>query len=188
MLDSSPERIPAVARGSNVVLIGLMGSGKSSVGRQVAENLHFTFVDTDERIVAAAGCRIPEIFAREGEEGFRLRETSALQSLLGAQNHLVSTGGGIVLREENRGILRSLGFIIWLTASLDTLAFRIAQNRERPLMRCDNPREKLAELMAAREPLYQELADFTVDTTDLTVAETVHGLVESIHYHFAVRS
>ncbi len=179
---------PATQRSTNVVLVGLMGSGKSSVGRTVAEGLGLEFADTDAMIVEEAHRPITEIFADEGEDGFRRRETRALESLTQRQNLMLATGGGIILRERNRQLLRQLGFVVWLTASIDTLAYRVAQNRDRPLLHTEDPKQKLLDLMTTRQGFYEDVADLTVDTTDLTLPETVHGLVESINYHFACKS
>jgi shikimate kinase len=179
---------PATQGCTNVVLVGLMGSGKSSVGRTVAEGLGLQFADTDAMIVEEAHRPITEIFADEGEDGFRRRETRALESLAKQQNLLLSTGGGIILCERNRQLLSQLGFVVWLTASIDTLAYRVSQNRDRPLLHTEDPKQRLIDLMDVRRSLYEEVSDLTVDTTDLTLPETVHGLVESIHYHFACKS
>ncbi len=172
---------------ANVVLVGMMGSGKSSIGKRVAEGMGLTFVDTDERIVEMAGCSIPDIFDLEGEDGFRRRERAALQEMTPLRNHVIATGGGIILSKENRRTLRGLGYVIWLTASLDCLLFRVSQTRERPLVLTDDPRQRLADLMEQREALYDEVADLVVDTTELTMCETVHGLIESVNYHFGCR-
>ena len=173
---------------TNVFMVGMMGSGKSAIGRTIADNLGLTFVDTDALVESEAGMKIPEIFATEGESRFRERESRALASLQGSSGLVIATGGGIVLAEENRVRLRSLGYGIWLTASVDVLLRRISLNRDRPLMQTANPRERLVALLDQRKPLYEEVADMMVDTTDLTPAETVHGLVECINYHFASAS
>ena len=170
---------------TNVFMVGMMGCGKSAIGRKIAGNLSLTFIDTDELIVKEAGRSISEIFATEGEVGFRRRERQALESLQGTSGQVIATGGGIVLASENRATLKSLGYGIWLTASVDKLLFRISLNRERPLMQTANPREALVALLEEREALYTEVAEMVVDTSDLTVCETVHGLVECINYHFA---
>lgn len=178
---------PADVAATNVVMVGMMGSGKSAVGRTLAGSLGRPFVDTDLLIVEDAGASIPEIFAREGEEGFRNRERRILKELRAVSHHVIATGGGVVLSSVNRSILRSLGYVVWLTASVDILLFRISQNRERPLMQTASPRRRLMELMEQRAPLYEEVADIVIDTTDLTMEETVHGLVESINYYFGCR-
>lgn len=186
-MNLSPTGPPEEAELTNVVMVGMMGCGKSAIGRKLAESMRLTFVDTDQLIVKEAGRSIPEIFEDEGESGFRRRERRVLQSLQGSREHVIATGGGIVLARENREIIRSLGYVAWLTASLDTLLFRISQNRERPLMQTANPRQTLEELMDLRSPLYRDVADIVIDTSELTMCETVHGLVESIHYHFGCR-
>lgn len=184
MIEQSPG---GNARGTtlNVVLVGTMGTGKSAVGRRVAESLGLRFVDTDDLIVEEAGMRIPEIFEREGEAAFRDRETAVLRKLAGCEGYVIATGGGAVLREENREILRRLGFVIWLTANVDVLARRVASNRERPLLQVADPKARIVELLAVRQPLYESVANLSVDTSELTVPETVFGLVESIRYQFS---
>lgn len=185
---SFPTDMPSARPGpTNVVLVGMMGCGKSAIGKRLAENLRLTFVDSDALIVEAAGRSIPEIFADEGESGFRRRERQVLKRLRTVDHHVIATGGGAVIAPENRQILRSLGYVVWLTASLETLLFRISQNRERPLMQTADPRERLRELLDQRSAWYKEVADIVVDTTELTMAETEHGLVESINYHFGCR-
>lgn len=175
------------AESTNVYMVGMMGCGKSAIGREIAKNLGLSFVDTDELIVKEAGMSIPEIFAEEGEEQFRLRERRALESLLGTSGQVIATGGGIVLAPENRATLHSLGYGIWLTATVDKLLFRISQNRNRPLMQTNDPRATLVALLDKRSDLYEEVADMVVDTSDLTQCETVHGLVECINYHFGCK-
>ncbi len=179
---------PPVAAGpTNVVMVGMMGCGKSAVGRKLAESLKLTFVDVDQLIIEDAGRSIPEIFKDEGEAGFRNRERRILESLRALSYHVIATGGGAVLTAENRRVIRSLGYVAWLTASIDTLLFRVSQNRERPLMQTADPRARLEELMEQRKPYYREVANIVIDTTELSMCETVHGLVESINYYYGCR-
>ncbi len=179
---------PIVETGpTNVVLVGMMGCGKTAIGRKLAESLKLTFVDTDSLVVEEAGRSIPEIFTDEREFGFRRRERRILERLRSVHHQVIATGGGAVIAAENRRILRSLGYVVWLTASLETLLFRISQNQERPLMQTRDPRRRLSELMEQRAEFYKEVAHIMVDTTELTMDETVHGLVESINYHFGCR-
>lgn len=178
----------AFPRAENVILIGLMGSGKSTVGRQVAHMLGFPMLDTDAMIVEAAQCSIPEIFAREGEAGFRQRESAILRSLLGCRHHVIATGGGIVTQERNRPLLKHLGFITWLEADPVLLARRTASNNDRPLLRGDEPPlVKLQRLLAERGPLYQELSDLRIQTDDLSQEESAYGVAESARVYFARR-
>ena len=169
----------------NVILIGMMGSGKTSTGRPLAGSLGFGFLDTDQLVVKQAQMSIPGIFAKEKEEGFRKRETELLRELVGVKHHVISTGGGVVIRPGNRSLLRTLGFVVWLTADMDVLYNRVRHNRERPLLHTRDPRRTLEELAEARAPLYRETAHLTVDTTTLSSDETVHGIVDSAHYFFA---
>lgn len=173
-------------RAENIVLIGLMGSGKSTVGRMVAQMLGFQFVDTDHLIIDQAGCSIPDIFAREGEAGFRLRESAVLRSLLGRRHCIIATGGGIVTQARNRPLLRHLGFITWLEADPKLLARRTASNNDRPLLRGEEPPlQKLERLLTERKPLYKDLADLRIQTDELSQQESAYGVAESARIFFA---
>ena len=172
----SPGVLP---RRKNVVLIGLMGSGKSTVGRMVAAKLGFQFVDTDHLIVETAKRTIPQIFEQEGEAAFRLRESAALRSLLNREHCVIATGGGIVTQERNHPLLRHLGFIVWLDADVATLHRRTAGSHDRPLLKDDDPKAKLQRLLDARRPLYKQLSDLRIITDELSQDETAYGLAES---------
>lgn len=153
-----------------------MGSGKSSVGRLLATNLGFQFVDTDALVVQAAGMPIADLFAQQGEGAFRDYEANALASLVGRQRLVVATGGGIVTREENVGLLRQLGFVVALTADEGVIFERVSRNNKRPLLQTPNPRETISALLAKRAPLYAATANLLVDTTSKTHA----GVAEEI--------
>ncbi len=173
-------------RQPNIVLIGLMGSGKTTVGRIVAQMVGFKLVDTDHVITEAAGKSIPEIFASEGEAGFRLRESAALRSLMGKRGCVVATGGGIVTQPRNMPILRHLGYIAWLEADPERLARRTAMNSNRPLLNTEeDPKVKLERLLNERKPLYKSLADLRIQTAELTPQETAYGVMESARVFFA---
>lgn len=175
-------------RSPNIVLIGLMGSGKSSVGRIVARLLGFQFVDTDHMIVDRAGCSIPEIFAREGEAGFRKRESAVLRELLGTRHSVIATGGGIITQPVNHPLLRHLGFITWLEAGTDLLVRRTASNNDRPLLRGEEPpRVKLERLIQERGPIYKALADLRIQTDELSQEESAYGVAESARIFFSLR-
>jgi|JI6StandDraft_1071083.scaffolds.fasta_scaffold06146_3 shikimate kinase/nucleoside-diphosphate-sugar epimerase len=175
-------------RSENIVLIGLMGSGKSTVGRFVARLLGFQFADTDHMIVNRAGCSIPEIFAREGEAGFRQRESAVLRELIGTRHTVIATGGGIITQPVNKPLLRHLGFITWLEASTELLARRTASNNDRPLLRGEEPpRVKLERLIQERGPIYKSLADLRIQTDDLTQEESAYGVAESARIFFSAR-
>ena len=173
-----------IPRSPNIVIIGLMGCGKSSVGRIVSHKIGFKFVDTDQLIVEAAGCSIPKIFEQEGEAGFRLRESAALRSLLGTRGHVIATGGGIVTQPHNLPLLQHLGYVVWLDASVATLHRRTAGGHDRPLLNEEDPKAKLERLLAARKDLYKTLADQRITTDNLSLQETSYGVAESARLWF----
>ena len=172
----------------NIVLIGFMGSGKSTIGRLIAGRLGFQFVDTDALLVQRAGMEIPEIFQREGEERFRDLETAGLESLTHLQRCVIATGGGVVLRERNRELLRELGFVVLLTAREEVIFERVSRNAKRPLLQTPNPRETVAALLAARQPAYAAAAQWTLDNSMLSHAETADAVVSEARRAFAWQS
>lgn len=165
----------------NIVLIGLRGAGKTSVGRALAASLAWDFVDTDELVVRHFGTSIREIFEQHGEAAFRAREARVIADICGGASRIISVGGGAVLTPANRERLRRAGLVVWLTAELDALARRIADDPStgatRPALTPYAGREELAHLLAARGPLYAEIAALKVDTTRQSVAEVVEALV-----------
>jgi shikimate kinase len=170
---------------TNIVLIGFMGSGKSSVGRLIAQRLGFQFIDTDALIVERAGLPIAEIFARQGEASFREQETAVLRSLGMWNRGVISTGGGIVLREENRTLLQALGFVVWLTANEEVLFERVSRNRKRPLLDTADPRATLHELLEQRRPLYEGNAQFSLDSSGLTHAAAADTVIAEARRAFS---
>ncbi len=171
-------------RSKNVVLIGLMGSGKSTIGRLVAQSLGFEFVDTDHLVAETAHRTIPGIFAAEGESGFRTRETAALRSLLGRQASVIATGGGIVTVPENLPLLRQLGFVVWLNADPATLYQRTSHSHDRPLLRNADPEATLRDLLTQRAPLYEQVCDMKITTDDFSTEEIAYGLAETVRVEF----
>ena len=169
----------------NIVLTGFMGSGKSAVGRRVAGRLRFQFIDTDQFIVARAGMPISVIFARHGEEHFRDLETAALESLASQRRCVIATGGGVVMKERNRAILKALGFVVWLTASEEVIFQRVSRNDKRPLLQTEDPRATIAQLLAARRPLYESTAEFTVDTSAMSHDEAADAVIAAARRAFA---
>jgi len=151
----------------NIVLIGFMGSGKSTVGRLVARRLRFQFLDTDQLIEERARMSIPELFKRDGEERFRERETDVLESVIGVKRHVFATGGGIVTQPRNIPLLRKLGLVVLLSADPEEIYRRVSRNADRPLLHVENPRERVLTMMAERQSAYEEAAQFRVDTTTL---------------------
>ena len=157
-----------------VVMVGMMGAGKTAVGTALARVLAVDFLDSDEEIVRAADRSIAEIFDRDGEAFFRARETEVLGRLLRGTPCVLSTGGGAFLAEANRRLIHEAGVSVWLRADLDLLWHRVRHKTTRPLLRTANPRDTLAALYAARVPLY-ELADVVVDSlADLSVDAMAH--------------
>jgi shikimate kinase len=148
----------------NIYLIGMPGAGKSTIGRALAKCLRLKFIDADHALIERTGVPIATIFEMEGEARFRLRETALLTELSAQNGMLMATGGGVVLREENRDILRSTGIVVYLRAKLDDLWVRTQRDNKRPLLRADNPKGVLAKLLEVREPLYTEIAHLIVDT------------------------
>ncbi len=160
----------------NLVLIGPMGSGKSSVAREIARTTGRRWVDTDKLVVDQAGRSIAEIFTSEGEEHFRDQEAAALRSLAPGTGLVVATGGGIVTRPDNVVLLQRLGIVVWLTAREEVLFERVSRNRRRPLLHTADPRATLRDLLARRQPLYEACAHLSIDTSDAPharLAETI---------------
>jgi shikimate kinase len=147
----------------NVYLVGLMGAGKTTIGRSLAKRLLLDFVDSDREIEARTGVSIPTIFEIEGEEGFRKREAQVIDDLSRLSGRVVATGGGVVLRQENRTNLRASGFVVYLNVPPHTLWERTRNDRNRPLLQVADPLLKLSELFAQRDPFYREVADLIVD-------------------------
>lgn len=168
----------------NVILIGFMGTGKTSIGRRVAQSLGFEFVDTDELIVEIEGKPITDIFSDMGEDYFRDLETKMLRSCGSHRMQVISTGGGIVLREENRLLLSKSGYVIWLKASAKAILERVSRNRERPLLHTSDPLQTIKDMLKERKQLYASAADFTINTNELTLDETAFGICESARVIF----
>ena len=171
-------------RGLNIVIVGLMGCGKTAVGRLAAQKIGFDFADTDKIITESAGKTVSAIFSDEGETGFRKREAEALRSLASKRCLVIATGGGIVTQPENMPLLRQLGFVVWLSASPATLHRRTAHSHDRPLLRSGDPESTLRQLGDARKTLYEEVADMKITTDDLSLEDVAYGLAESAKLHF----
>jgi shikimate kinase len=162
-----------------IVLVGFMGSGKSSVGRQLARRFGAPFVDVDERIESAAGSPIRDLFAREGEPAFREREKAALRDALSVKGRVIATGGGAFSDEENRVLLRSYAPVVYLEAAVETLLGRLAGDLGRPLLRGGDREEVVRELLSRRDPWYRT-ADITVRTDGRTVEEVAGQVADWI--------
>lgn len=167
----------------SVVLVGMMGAGKTAVGTALARHLSVPFLDADEELVRAAQMSIAEIFARDGEPFFRARETEVLGRLLSGPPAVLSTGGGAFLSEVNRRLIAERGVSVWLKADLDLLWQRVRHKTTRPLLRTANPRATLAELYAARVPIYA-LADIAVEAEpDLSVEAMAEKVMGALGQH-----
>lgn len=172
----------------NVILVGFMGCGKTTLGSRLAEKLGFTFVDMDDCIVRKAGRTISDIFAAEGEAGFRRIESEVLEELLARDHMVVATGGGVVTVPENHLKLKALGFIIWLNLPENAIWNRLSRNRTRPLLRTENPKQTVQDLLEKRLPLYAAVADLEADTKDLTPDEAAYGIAESVRHFFTQKN
>lgn len=153
----------------NIILVGLMGAGKTSVGKALARILSKRFLDSDHEIERATGVKIPVIFEFEGEAGFRTRESKMLAELVRLENIVLATGGGAVLSKDNRDLLRVAGTVIYLRAPVRSLVKRTRRDRNRPLLQVADPAAKLTALYEQRDPLYREIAHLVVDTGDQSV-------------------
>jgi shikimate kinase len=167
----------------NLILIGMMGSGKTTVGRALARQLDKEFIDSDEEIQRRTGVTIPHIFDVEGEAGFRQRESAAIADLVTRSDIVLATGGGAVLAAQNREMLRQNGLVIYLKASVHDLWQRTRNDRNRPLLQTGDPRAKLAELFEQRDPLYMETADIVMPSSK----QSVHALVQKLAGEIAAR-
>ncbi len=168
----------------NLILVGFMGSGKSSIGRMAAQRLRFQFVDTDAIVIERAGMEISEIFAKHGEAHFRDLETRAIESLAARERYVIATGGGAVLREENRTHLRALGFVVLLVAREEIILERVARHSKRPLLHTPDPRATIEHLLAERRPAYEAAAHWTLDTSELTHEQATAALVAAARAAF----
>ena len=163
----------------NLVLVGFMGSGKSSVGRILSSLTGFALVDTDTLVAQEAGQSIPAIFKQHGEDHFRALETKVLQSLVGRIGLIVATGGGVIVAEENRKLLPQIGPVVWLDASPEQLYQRVKHSK-RPLLQTDDPRRTVEELYRQREPLYREAATVRIDSGTLTHRQTAEAVLNTL--------
>lgn len=159
-----------------IFLVGLMGAGKTSVGRALAKRLHKAFCDMDQEIERSTGVKVPVIFEIEGEAGFRARESKLLAELVTRGDIVVATGGGVVLSEDNRKLIAEHGAVIYLRAAPHDLWQRTRHDKNRPLLQTDDPRAKLQQLFEERDPLYREIADVIVDTGSQSVGLLAHKL------------
>lgn len=166
---------------SNIFLVGLMGAGKTTVGKTLAKHLNKTFYDADHEIEKRTGVNIPLIFELEGESGFRKREAHVIEELVSSENIVLATGGGAVLLAENRENLKRNGLVIYLRANVHELYSRTKNDRGRPLLQVDNPLAKLETLYIQRDPLYRDVAHLIVDTG----SQPVSHIIQQIERHLS---
>ena len=163
----------------NIVLIGFMGSGKTTIGRKLAVRLGYRFVDMDRFIEEEQQCKIAQIFEERGEAAFRSLETGLLKRLKKAENTVVSTGGGVVTIEGNIEIIRSIGISIYLKAGIDNIFERVSRNNKRPLLQTDNPLQTIKDMMEKREGAYSQ-ADLILETNSLSMGNVVSKIIQSL--------
>lgn len=176
-----PAATPASTRRleRTVALVGMMGVGKSTVGKKLAESLSATFVDSDDEIVRAAGLSVPEIFERHGEQEFRRGERRVIERLLNGPPIVLATGGGAYMDPDTRALLKEKATTIWLRADLDLIWKRVNRRDTRPLLKRENPKQVLAELQEVRAPIYAE-ADFAIDSGDGPASDAVRAIREAM--------
>ncbi|HWQ36996.1 MAG TPA: shikimate kinase [Burkholderiales bacterium] len=167
----------------NVFLVGMMGAGKTSVGKQLAKRLGKEFHDSDHLIEARTGVRIPVIFEIEGESGFRARERAVIEELTALQNIVLATGGGAVLDPRNRELLKSRGTVVYLRAAAKDLMNRTRHDKNRPLLQTADPKARLTELLEGRDPLYREVAHIVVDTGSQSLGVLLGRLEQLLAQH-----
>ena len=166
-----------------VFLVGMMGVGKTTIGRHLARAVSREFMDLDHELEARCGVRVSLIFDIEGEEGFRKRETAALDDCSRRQGIVLATGGGAVLAPQNRQYLKERGVVVYLRASPQELYRRLARDRSRPLLQTADPQTRISELVAQRGPIYESVADLTIETGTMPVAQVVRELVSMLQQH-----
>lgn len=180
MVSAGAPATRSAAGDDNIFLIGLMGAGKTSVGKVLARRLGKLFYDCDHEIESATGVRIPVIFEIEGEAGFRAREIKMIADLVQRNNIILATGGGAVVNEQNRRALAANGTVVYLRASPHDLWQRTRHDRNRPLLQTADPLAKLAELYAERDPLYREIAHLVLDTGSQSLSSLTHRLEQKL--------
>lgn len=167
-----------MAKPNRIFLIGPMGTGKTTIGKQLATQLGMTFADSDQEIQDRTGVDINTIFEYEGEDGFRDREEAVIEDMTQIDRQVLATGGGAILRPKSRQNLSARGIVVYLQCSPEQQYERTCRDRNRPLINTDEPLEKLRELMAEREPLYAETADHTVSTEDRSASIVTREILD----------
>ena len=172
----------------NIFLVGMMGAGKTTLGKALAQRLRREFIDTDRILVERTGVAVATVFEIEGEEGFRRRESGVLAELARREDCVIATGGGMVLAEENRRVMRSAGTVVYLRARLENLWERTRHDATRPLLATPDPRGTLAALLGEREPLYRDAAHLIVETGSQSANTLLNRVVAALRVHEAARN
>ena len=166
---------------TKIILVGMMGAGKTTIGKLLSNQLSFNFIDLDRMIEEKSGVKINTIFEIEGEEGFREREYLALNEALAEEKVVISTGGGVVVKDTNRSLIeKSEAMVVYLKASLDILVGRLKNDKTRPMLDKVNKQLSLQKLLSEREPFYENLADFIIDTSHLKTNDVLKTITEKM--------
>ena len=166
---------------NNIILVGPMGSGKTTIGRKLSASLSLDFFDSDHEIIDKTGVSIDHIFDVEGEKGFRARESEAIKNLCNMTNVIIATGGGSVLLEENRKLMMQAGLVVYLSSSVDQILRRTAKSKSRPLLEKSNNRRKtITDIVQARDPLYKEVAKLVINTNGKKLNEVIDEIVKAL--------
>lgn len=181
--DSLPLGSVALPYDRPLFLVGMMGAGKTTIGRGLARLLNHEFVDLDHELEARCGVRVSIIFEIEGEEGFRRRESALLDECSRRTGIVMATGGGAILSAENRRFLQERGVVIYLRANAEELYRRVARDHNRPLLQTPDPRQRIRHLLEQREPLYEQIADVTIETGAMPVFQVVRSLIPLLLNH-----
>ena len=171
----------------NIYLVGPMGAGKTTVGRHLAELLGRDFIDSDHEIERKTGATIPWIFEKEGEMGFRLRETNVLNDLTARSSLVLATGGGVVTQSANREFLKKRGIVVYLYTPVELQLQRTYRDKNRPLLQVENPEQKLRDLLAVRDPLYREIAHYIIETNQGAARDLAQRILHVISSNKSVK-
>ncbi len=164
----------------NIFIIGSMGSGKTSIGKILAKKNHLSFLDTDHEIIRSSGYSIPDIFEKFGEEYFRELETKQLKKMYGMKNHVISTGGGIILQKQNIELIKDLGIVIFLDISINSQINRVKNRKNRPLINDNNLKDNLLSLKKIRDPIYKKISNYIIDVSEKERNQIVTEIQEII--------
>ena len=166
---------------NNIILVGPMGSGKTTIGRRLSENLSIDFFDSDHEIIDTTGVSIDHIFDVEGEKGFRVRESDVIKKLCGTPNIVIATGGGAVILKENRELIKKAGSVVYLSSSVDQILRRAAKSKTRPLLEKSNNRRKtIIDILEVRDSLYKEVASIVINTNGKKLNEVIDEIIEAL--------